>query len=105
MIDPKFLHKLGAFGVDSVPVFYPLHGQVLGVQDQSFCPCRPHCQLGVQISCCVECVPKLWHRTSRTNLLQLVTVSMASVLKPAVVGLVLIANKLQSACPSGCLVG
>ena len=54
MIYPKCLYTLGAFGVDGVPAFYPLHGRVLGVQDQCFRTCRPHCQLGVQISCCVD---------------------------------------------------
>ena len=54
MIDPKFLYKLGAFRVDGVPAFYPLHGRVLGVQDQSSCPCCPNFQLRVQIGCCVE---------------------------------------------------
>jgi hypothetical protein len=36
--------------------------------------------------------------------MQLLTVSMASALKPAVVGLVSVANMLCCACPSGCVV-
>ena len=53
MIDPKFLYMLGDSGVDGVPVFYLLHGQVLGVQANGFRR-RPHRQLGVQTGCCIE---------------------------------------------------
>ena len=105
MIVPKFLYTLGAFGVDGVPAFFPLHGRVLGVQAQSFCSRCPHCQLGVQIGCCVECVPILLNRTFRATLMHLPTISMASAFEPAVVGLVSVADMLCCACLSGCLVG
>ena len=54
MIYPKFLYLLGAFGVDGVLVFYPLRGQVLGVQDPWVRPCCLLCLPGVQIGYCVE---------------------------------------------------
>ena len=104
MIDPKFLCMLGVFRVDGVPVFYLFHGQVLGVQAQCFCPCRPHHQLEVQICCCVNCMPILFNRTFQATLMQLSTVSMASALGPAVVRLVSVADMLCCACLSGCLV-